>query len=202
MTDFSIMGDLYQEYPEGRFVCNRIPDFKCHGMFEHWNTCYMPALKTRINIECGIQVHEPEEIKHPEHASAYEVTLTTTKDDPYELRTWAKKIANSKMYGVISAPYAVELMKSGMPHIHMLIYSFKKTLDGSKLKTLGFPYRYTFARVRNLDAYFVYINKEKNNPLNIEYCLRKGIPQFDNAIPQEVPTEEENDPKEKTPDNP
>lgn len=116
-----------------------------------------------------------------EYQSTYELTLTTTKDDPYELRTWSKKIADSKIFGVHDMPYCIELTKNGLPHIHALIYSTKKYIDGSKVKKLGYPYRYECKRVIDLSAYNNYIIKEKNNTTIIEYCQRKGIPQFDNA---------------------
>jgi len=114
--------------------------------------------------------------------SVYELTLTTTKDDPYELRQWVSKVSQSDIYDVVDMPYCIELTDKGMPHIHAVMYSNKKYCDASKIKVLGFPYRYELKRVKNLDKYLIYIKKEKDNPTIIDYCTRKGILQFDNAI--------------------
>lgn len=118
----------------------------------------------------------------PAYTSCYEVTLTSTKDDPYELRQWIQKIANSAMYAVVDMPYCIELTEKGIPHIHAILYSNKKYCDGTKVKRMKFPYRYEFKRVRDIEKYKNYIYKEKDNPVIIEYCFRKGIPQFSNAI--------------------
>lgn len=121
----------------------------------------------------------------PGALSAYEITLTTTKDDPYELRQWIQKIGKSAMFEIIDMPYAIELTEKGLPHIHAIAYSTKKTIDGSKIKKLKFPYRYECKRVKTLQAYQNYILKEKDNPIIIDYCNRKGIEQFSNVI---IPT--------------
>lgn len=123
----------------------------------------------------------PQQAMQQDYKSVYEVTLTTTKDDPYELRQWIQKIAESKIYDVTDMPYCIELTEKGLPHIHAILYSKKKYCDGTKLKSLKFPYRYEFKRVRHLDKYIEYVHKEKNNNIIIEYCQRKGIPQFDNG---------------------
>lgn len=115
-------------------------------------------------------------------ASAYEVTLTTTKDDPHELRQFLKKIVESKMYGVKAFSACIELQENGMPHIHAVIYSDKKYCDGTKVRSrIKFPYRYTFQRVKKLDNYLNYIEKEKDNLNIVEYCEKKVIPQFWNG---------------------
>lgn len=119
---------------------------------------------------------------HKAYKSVYELTLTTTKDDPYELRQFVKKISESSIYDVIDMPYCIELTTNGLPHVHAVLYSKKKYCDASKIKVLGFPYRYELKRVKNLDKYLIYIKKEKDNPTIIDYCTRKGIPQFDNAV--------------------
>lgn len=116
-------------------------------------------------------------------ASAYEVTLTTTKDDPQELRDFLKKIVESKMYAVKAWEACIELQENGMPHIHAIIYSDKKYCDGTKVKSrIKYPYRYKFARVRNLDNYLKYIHKENDNLIIQEYCEKKVIPQFWNGL--------------------
>lgn len=121
--------------------------------------------------------------------SEYELTITTTKDDPYELRMIINKIAESKMFGVNTMPYCFELQKNGMPHVHCYIYSSKKYLDASKMKKF-IPYRFELKRVINSEAYINYLYKEKDNPLIIDYCLKKGIKQFDNAIQENLPQED------------
>lgn len=114
----------------------------------------------------------------PVHASVYEFTLTTTKDDPYELRQFLTKFTQSAMYAVVAWKACLELTNAGLPHIHAIIYSRNKYCDATKVKKLGFPYRYELKRVRDLVAYNNYLLKEKDNPAIIAYCENKGIPQF------------------------
>lgn len=117
------------------------------------------------------------------YESLYELTLTTTKDDPYELREWLTKIANSNMYMTIGYIYCIELTKAGLPHIHALLFSSNKYCDGTKIKkSLKYPYRYEMKRVKLPGNYYTYINKESENQLVIDYCLKKGIPQFEELI--------------------
>lgn len=125
-------------------------------------------------------------IEEKQYESVYEITLTTTKNDPYELRTYINKIANSKIFKVYDMPYCIELTEKGLPHIHAILYSQKKYIDASKIKKIGFPYRFTCKRVIDIDAYNNYIKKEKDNPIVIDYCKKRGIPQFDNAIQKEI----------------
>lgn len=114
--------------------------------------------------------------------SVYELTLTTDKDEPQYLVDSFKKIVDSKMNGVISYKSCIELTKAGLPHIHAVIYSSKKTLDSSKIKR-WYKYRFELQKVRSHDAYINYIMKEKNNPIVIEYCKNKKIDQFiDHAL--------------------
>lgn len=116
-------------------------------------------------------------------ASAYEVTLTSTKDDPKELRDYLKKIVESKMYSVKAWEACIELQENGNPHIHAVIYSDKKYCDGTKVKSrIKFPYRYKFARVRSIENYLKYIHKENDNLVIQEYCERHAIPQFFNGL--------------------
>jgi len=87
------------------------------------------------------------------------------------------------MYGVTAWKAAVELTEAGLPHIHAILYSSNKYCDGTKVKsTIKYPYRYEFKRVKSLVGYNNYIMKEKNNPLIIDYCQKKGIPQFWDAV--------------------
>lgn len=117
----------------------------------------------------------------PAHKSTYELTLTTTKDDPYELRQWLKKIVSSRMFNVVKWKACFELTEAGLPHIHAILYSDNKYCDSSKIKSLKYPYRYEMKPVRQLEAYNNYILKEKDNPIVQEYCLKKGITQIFDA---------------------
>lgn len=124
---------------------------------------------------------DPEEVFYPgipEHESVYELTLTTTKDDPYELRAFLKKVCKSKMFNIVYWKACIELTKNGMPHIHAILYSSNKYCDSTKIKALKYPYRYEFLKVRDEDAYNKYIIKEKNNVEVSMYCERKGIQQI------------------------
>lgn len=122
---------------------------------------------------------ERPELAPPPHESVYELTLTTTKDDPYELRGALEKIVKSFMFEVVAWEACIELQQNGFPHIHAVIYSSRKYCDGTKIRTVQkFPYRYTFSRVKHLPQFLLYIKKEKNNAQVIDYCLLKGIPQF------------------------
>jgi len=112
------------------------------------------------------------------YVSAYELTLTSTVDDPYYLRSSLKSIVDSAMFDIVNWESCIELTEAGLPHIHAILYSSRKYLDASKIKT-KFKYRYELARVRDLDKYLKYIHKEYGNPDIVDYCKRKGIPQFD-----------------------
>lgn len=173
--------------------CQQRPGQTCAGYSEHFDTCYMHNIKNTYFPDKTRPAPALPDI--PAYQSYYEVTLTSTKDDPYELRQWVSKIAKSKMFGSKDMPYCIELTKRGLPHIHALLCSDKKYIDSTKIKSLGFPYRYTCDRVKNLDAFNNYINKEKNNPLIIDYCKRKGIPQFDNAVQKEEIQPQEEEPR-------
>lgn len=109
--------------------------------------------------------------------SAYEFTLTSTVDDPYYLRESFSKIVNSAMFEVSAWEACIELTKNGMPHIHGIVYSKRKYLDGTKIKT-KFKYRYEFKRVKMMTNYLNYIKKEDGNKVIQDYCTKKGIPQF------------------------
>lgn len=115
-----------------------------------------------------------------EAASVYELTMTSTKDDPYELRQFFSKIVQSKMFDVKHWEAVFELQKNGNPHIHACIWSSKKYCDGSKIKGKGinFPYRYEFKRVRDVDKYLLYMKKDLANNITIDYCAKKGIEHY------------------------
>lgn len=111
--------------------------------------------------------------------SLYELTLTTNSDDIYTLRQWFAKIVKSAMFEVRGFMACIELQKNGNPHIHALIFSKKKYCDGTKIaKSLKFPWRYTFSRVRMPNNYYEYLNKEHANPDVIQFCAQKGVDQF------------------------
>lgn len=121
----------------------------------------------------------------PAHESVYELTLTTTKDDPYELRTFLKKVCKSKMFNIVYWKASIELTKARLPHIHAILYSSNKYCDATKIKALKYPYRYEFQKVRDEDAYNNYIIKEKYNVDVNMYCDQKGIPQIWDALSEE-----------------
>lgn len=113
----------------------------------------------------------------PGTESVYELTLTSPDDDVYYLRQSLQKIVESRMFEVISFKACVELTQAGLPHIHAILYSKKKFLDATKIKT-KFKHRAELAKVRNLNNYLIYIHKEDGNPIIQDYCQKKGIPQF------------------------
>lgn len=161
--------------------CKKFPGKKCSTHFE---PCFMDYIAERFWRKKVLEVVKPKE-ELINYQSIYEVTLTTTKDDPYELRQWIQKLAGSAMFDVVDMPYCFELTEAGMPHVHAILYSKKKWIDSTKIKALKFPYRYECKRVKNLAAYKNYIIKEKDNPIIIDYCNRKGIEQFSNGCPKE-----------------
>lgn len=180
-----MMEDAFDSITDGfmSVPCQVYPGKECQTHFE---PCFMSHIAKKYWLKKVTEVVKPQVPRPKEYLSVYEVTLTSTKDDPYELRQWVNKIAQSAMYSVIDMPYCIELTKAGLPHVHAILYSKKKSIDASKIKKLGFPYRYECKRVKSLDNYENYIMKEKNNPIIIDYCTRKGIQQFDNAIQKEA----------------
>lgn len=109
--------------------------------------------------------------------SAYELTLTSPTDQPYDLRTALQKICASAMFEIKAWEACIELTAAGLPHIHAVLFSARKYIDGSKIKKL-YAHRYECKRVRNLDNYLNYIKKEDGNVNILNYCNAKAIPQF------------------------
>lgn len=135
-----------------------------------------------------VELPDPAEVFFPgipAHESVYELTLTTTKDDPYELRTFLHKVCKSKMFNIVHWKACFELTKNGLPHIHAILYSANKYCDATKIKALKFPYRYEFQKVRDEDAYNKYIIKEKYNVEVSMYCEQKGIQQIWDGLQEE-----------------
>lgn len=140
-----------------------------------------------------LKVYGPKKVKRapkitvdnpvPDHVSSYELTLTTTKDDPYELRTYLHKVVQSKMFGVTGFKACIELTQAGLPHIHAILYTDKKYVDATKIRTaIKYPYRYECVKVRDPVKYYNYLIKEKNNATVNIYCQQKGIPQIWHTI--------------------
>lgn len=148
--------------------CKLYPGKQCTTHFE---PCFMDYIANRFWRKKVLAVIEKPQ--QPEYKSVYELTLTTIKDDPYELRQFIGKVARSVMFEVVDMPYCIELTEAGIPHIHALVYSKKRSIDASQIKKLGFPYRYECKRVKSLPAYRNYIMKEKDNPIIVDYCLKK-----------------------------
>lgn len=132
--------------------------------------------KVRVKPEI-VEFQENKDVEGVE--SVYELTLTTTKDDPYEIRQYFQKICESKMFAVKAFKACFELQENGHPHIHAMIWSGKKVLNSNHVKTkIKFPYRFSLKFVRRQLNFYNYILKEKDDPTIIEYCLRKGIQQL------------------------
>lgn len=132
------------------------------------------------DLKSAVTVEEFAEIKDVQGVnSVYELTLTTTKDDPYEIRMYFDKIVKSKMFDVKAFKACMELQQNGNPHIHAMLWSGKKVLNSNHVKTkIKYPYRFTLKFVRRQQNFYNYILKEKDSPNIIEYCLKKGIPQI------------------------
>lgn len=115
--------------------------------------------------------------KFQPYQSLYELTITIDIDDVYTLRESFNKIVRSAMFEVCGYIACIELTKSGLPHIHALLFSRLQYIDGSKIKKI-YKYRYQCKKVRMPGNYHDYINKERDNPVVNEYCLKKGVPQI------------------------
>lgn len=173
----------------GGFYCPQQPE--CDECFRYERRLAVEGLKD-IASECyrqSIYYKEPKvprdirtlenPISPPGTKSVYELTLTSPVDDPYSLRQYLSKVVKSRMFDVILCVSCIELTEAGMPHIHALLYTSRPYLDASKIKTsIKFPHRFELKIVRSCIDYINYLFKEKNNPLIIEYCNRKGVSQF------------------------
>ena len=173
---------------EQSFCCGNCEYIDRRSQKEIEMGAFSPKWKPKQRV---IQAYEPdpEEVFFPgipEHESVYELTLTTTKDDPYELRAFLKKVCKSKMFNIVYWKASIELTKAGLPHIHAILYSSNKYCDATKIKALKYPYRYEFIKVRDENAYNNYIIKEKYNVDINMYCERKGIPQIWDASEDDV----------------
>ena len=176
-------------------TCMIIKDAKCHPEC-HYDCAMYHMLKSKNSLFDNKYLQKilpdliqiPQEIKDDIAKSHYELTITSIKDDLYELRTIVKKISESKMFSIIDMPFCIELTKAGIPHVHCYIKSMKPYIDRSKMKKF-IPYRFSCERVKSEKGYFEYLFKEKDNPIVIDYCNKKGIPQFDNAIQKDLPQE-------------
>lgn len=136
----------------------------------------------------AVDIVEFEEIKDIAGVlSVYELTLTTTKDDPYEIRQYFNKIIQSKMFGVLAYKACIELQQNGMPHLHAVLWSSKKVLNSNHVKSkIKFPYIFTLKFVRRQENFYKYILKNKNDASIIDYCQRKGIPQIWSSIDEQA----------------
>lgn len=144
-----------------------------------------PRWKARGPVHPNPGAEEPEPPKPEKDGSVYELTLTSPDDDVYYLRETLSKIVASKMFDVIRWQACIELTKTGLPHIHAILYSHKKYLDGTKIKKM-FRHRYELSRVRSEEKYLLYIKKEITNNIVIDYCAKKGIPQiWTSVIPEQ-----------------
>lgn len=166
---------------------------------------YCPTCWPKVGTISDVEFNKIVELKMPIHAapaalitgskhnygqrSIYELTLTTSKDDPKALCIAMTKIVKSKMVGSIRCKYSIELTKSGLPHIHAIIYSSKKFIDASKIKPF-WQERYELKKVISEEHYLNYILKEKNNPAIIAYCAKHNLKQFQECpLPVELPAD-------------
>lgn len=107
--------------------------------------------------------------------SLYEITLTTPTENPSILEQYVNKILTSKMYKVLGYIYSYELTQSGLPHVHMLVCCGVEYFNSSKLK---YPYRATFTKVRDPDAFFAYITKSKDDKNVQQFCKKHNLQQI------------------------
>lgn len=133
-----------------------------------------PALQTSSakEPECCVLIPNVKGVK-----SKYELTLTTADVEPCKLNEAMVKIAKSKMFNLVYWEYAVELTKEGRPHIHAILYSGKRFLDATKIKSF-WKERFELKKVMSEANYLLYISKEKNNPIVIDYCKKHKIEQY------------------------
>jgi len=115
-------------------------------------------------------------------ARAYEVCLTLDPQlhpskEPYFLVKSFYKVVASRIFNVVDWLYCIELQENGYPHMHALVITNRKPVQTNKIKQM-YPYRSTFARVKDLIAYVNYIHKEEHNPAVNAYCKKYGTPQI------------------------
>lgn len=182
------------EYDEVESYLTQLDNRGCHGIKCKWFTqggrpcerCHELLIYLRVP-------HKYEEVKaepvpqvggviHPEipmHSSVYHLTITTDKDDPYELREALHKFVQSAQVEAVYWIAAIELTKSKLPHLHVAVYSKRKYIDVKKIsKAKYFHGRFQLNQVRDLEKYLLYINKNFRDIITEEYCARKAIPQF------------------------
>lgn len=168
------------EFPIQTYPCLIFPGKRCVIHPE-------PCMSTYY-INKYIDNKERGEVVEVPNKSVYEITLTTTKDDPKELIGYMDKIIKSKMFGVEYYEYVIELTEKGLPHIHAVIYSNRDKIDQSQIKAKGikFPYRYECVKVRNLPKYLIYIHKEKHNNIVLQYCEKHNILRNYARLPEKI----------------
>lgn len=115
--------------------------------------------------------------KFQPYDSIYELTLTIDKDDVYQLLGDFNKIVKSRMFEIKGYIACIELTQSGLPHLHALLFSSRKTIDASKIKKL-YQYRYSCKKVRLPGNFYEYINKERHNATVQGYCDARNVPQI------------------------
>lgn len=183
------------DYIEDNSYLSQLDNAGCHGTKCKWFThgglpCQLcHELLRRLGVPHKYQERAPNEPVphiggeiHPEipmHSSVYHLTLTTDKDDPYEIRDALHKFVQSAQVEAVYWIAALELTKSKLPHIHVVVYSARKYIDVKKIsKAKYFQKRFQLNQVKDLDKYLLYINKNFRCLITEEYCARKAIPQF------------------------
>lgn len=109
--------------------------------------------------------------------SAWELTITTDIDEPHIILAEFNKFVSIKMFDIVRYYGQFELTQIGLPHIHAVIFSKKKTLDVTKVKRY-FKKRISFSRVRDLQKWLEYIKKSSEDILIKDYCVDHNIDQI------------------------
>lgn len=182
------------EYDEVESYLTKVDNMGCHGIRCKWFThggrpcdrCHELLVYMRVPHKYEEQKPEPVPdvggVIHPEipmHSSVYHLTITTDKDDPYEIRDALHKFVQSAQVEAVYWIAAMELTKAKLPHIHVAVYSKRKYIDVKKIsKAKYFQKRFQLNQVKDLEKYLLYINKNYRCIDTEEYCARKSIPQF------------------------
>lgn len=109
--------------------------------------------------------------------SAWELTITTDIDEPQIILAEFNKFVSIKMFDIVRYYGQFELTQAGLPHIHAVILSEKKSIDVSKVKRY-FKKRISFSRVRDLQKWIEYIKKNSEDILIKDYCVEHNIEQI------------------------
>lgn len=164
-----LFGNCFCDLPQDKPIIQRVVD----EVF-----AAAPELnKLRANAEHIVPLPEVAQLDGVK--SVYELTLTTTKNDPQELLVYLTKITASRMFSVLGYKACFELTKAGLPHIHVMLWSGKDYLNVAHIREkIKFPYRFELKRVRLQQNFYNYIHKELGNKEVEAYCNNHNISQI------------------------